>query len=1448
MGAQLSLMAPTAPSIAVSAYVDVLDEIQYKRPIGSSRFLRTVKAQDPDGAIVVKVFIKPSQDIPLENWKKVLQVYKHRLSDVPSALSYTKIIETDRAGYLIRQFIKTNAYDRISTRPFLEDVEKKWIAFQLLNTLSECHERGVVHGDIKTENVLVTSWNWVLLSDFAPFKPIYLPEDNPGSFSFYFDTSQRRTCYLAPERFVSQGDDTPAESDTVTHEMDVFSMGCVIAEIFLEGAPIFTLSQLYKYRKGEFMPDLSGIGDEELRNLITSMIQLDPTKRSSAKEYLDKHKGTLFPLNFYNFLYEYFKSFNEEIPYNSVGNVYECDSRIHRLYSDYDKIAYFLGYTYAASTHDEEDELKIQRGELTPIRLSLPGVSKTYNMVSTSKIKETDDNALVLLSFIFTALRNVRQEESKIQALELILALSERTHDEGKLDRCLPYIISLLDDTSINVQSKALKTMTQILLLVDSIGPVNVALFTDYIIPRLSKLVSSSNPYVRMTFATCLPYLAQTSLRFYYMGTILRDNVVETFIDPETENGGLGHSGFFDVSRETLSADFETFAISMLTDMDVSVKIALLRNILPLCAFFGKEKTNDLILSHLITYLNDKSSQLRVAFVEAVVGLSIYVGTISLEHYILPLLVQTLSDPEELVVIKVLHIFEDLARLGLIRRDFIWDLLNTVSKLLLHPNDWIRQSVLSLIVTFSESLSLADLYCMLYPIIRPYIEYDVTDFTWETLYSVCKKPLSRPVYNLASTWSLRAGKTLFWKQVKNTLMDAFGNRGLDFMSHPVSNLNGSKIQSSDSIIFGNLEIPLSSEDKSWVDRLKSSGLNEPELWKIADLREYIFRVSRMNARTATNDIEQQGFHIQELGVLPRNIFFDVKVHSEPFTQTHIEDVSGSTDDRLMGVDSFGVHEVESSDTVDDRTVSITPVPVQDDMARSLILGRPKAVPSIMAQEQNAYGELESSFHQHRRSSTQAQRLKTTNILTSVVTNSYAGMDPYVIRFLNTVKLEPSLEEFSEFTQVEKMPVFDTTKSWNPTGDLVAYLKEHTSSITTVDVSSDHSYFITGDDSGILKLWDTSKLERNVSHSSVLSVELDNPITKLKMLPKFHCFAVATKDGSLRVMSINFNKSKKSALVESVTIIREMKLDDDQYALDINVGSRQQNHMLYVVSSLSQIISIDMRNMDVNSKLQNNPLYGIITTFTMPQDDSWVLVGTSKGVISLWDLRFQVHLKSWKFKNSSPITKMSMCASEYHLNRKKGRFVTVIGGSGDADAGIFDVTTGIFREIFTRTTNGSTLERLTLVDVEDTLDDDVRKALENLSVSEAEDNSMTSCVSFENQSRKIFYVLIASRAFEILLWDVNNAMDSKLVVGNREVKNENGFVVSQMNSSTKIISERLESDVEQKIKKERTKSLMSGAQERLIRHHHSRITSMAVILKPYPMVVSVDRSGTINVYR
>lgn len=130
---------------------------------------------------------------------------------------------------------------------------------------------------------MITSDLTVLLTDFSSsFKPTYLPLDDPSDFSFYFDTSSRRTCYIAPERFyaadsqLAQEKKSVAESEKdawgrrdgkVTEEMDVFSAGCVLAEMWTDGRTVFNLSEMFGYREGSIGLGgiLENIDDEHVR-------------------------------------------------------------------------------------------------------------------------------------------------------------------------------------------------------------------------------------------------------------------------------------------------------------------------------------------------------------------------------------------------------------------------------------------------------------------------------------------------------------------------------------------------------------------------------------------------------------------------------------------------------------------------------------------------------------------------------------------------------------------------------------------------------------------------------------------------------------------------------------------------------------------------------------------------------------------------------------------------------------------------------------------------------------------------------------------------------------------------------------------------------------------------------------------------------------------------------
>lgn len=123
-----------------------------------------------------------------------IRKYEDALIHIRSALSaiqhphvwpVQRVYNSDNAVHLVRQYIWSSLSQRITSRPFLTLAEKKWIGYQFLAGVAQAHNAGICHGDIKTENVLLTSWGWAFLADFAPYKPTLLPADNPVGFFKY---------------------------------------------------------------------------------------------------------------------------------------------------------------------------------------------------------------------------------------------------------------------------------------------------------------------------------------------------------------------------------------------------------------------------------------------------------------------------------------------------------------------------------------------------------------------------------------------------------------------------------------------------------------------------------------------------------------------------------------------------------------------------------------------------------------------------------------------------------------------------------------------------------------------------------------------------------------------------------------------------------------------------------------------------------------------------------------------------------------------------------------------------------------------------------------------------------------------------------------------------------------------------------------------------------------
>ncbi|KAK4210733.1 Serine/threonine-protein kinase ppk19 [Rhypophila decipiens] len=1560
MGQGFSLAAPPAGAAGID--VPELSDLVYEKSIGAARFMKSIRARNHDGVVLVKVLIKP-YPMSLEEYKKDIIRERKALAGIPNALPYQRAIETETNGYLVRQFCYNSLYDRLSTRPFLEDIEKKWLAFQLLRALSDCHAKDIYHGDIKTENTLVTSWNWLYLSDFSSsFKRVMLPEDNPADFSYFFDTSGRRTCYLAPERFIPQGQEADPNAK-VTWAMDVFSAGCVIAELFLE-TPIFSLSQLFKYRKGEYDPSishLSRIADKDVREMIAHMIQLDPEKRYSAGQYLDFWKGKVFPQYFDSVLHQYMELITDlSSPQYSYGSAVkhfgEADHRIERVWLDFDKISSLLGYPIEQK-QPPETQLAPRLGlRHFPIRSNIPN---NEHYISKTKQPAADDGTLIFLTLIVSSVRNTARATAKIKACDIMLAFAERLTDEAKLDRVLPYLIALLSDKSDMVVVNAIKSITQLLDLVKVVTPINSQIFLEYVLPRMQSTVlmgqKTPSPVVRSTYASVIGRLATTADRFLAMAATLRAEGSAAVADPEVEPGhGTENAfdGIFDDTRQDLADLFELHTKFLIEDPDPFVRRAFLSSVPDLCIFFGVSQANDIILTHLNTYLNDRDWMLKCAFLDTIVGISAFLGSSTLETFILPLMIQAVTDPEEYVVHGALHSLADLANLGLLSKQTFLELLGSVARFTMHPNIWIRESAAEFIAAGKRFFSPAYLRVLVYPQVRPYLKpHRLTDFSELDLLDALQRPLSRSVFDQALLWASKAERGDFWKSLRK------------FRDAAISVTRGQVDRNPQALS----RIPKNEEDEQWLNKLRNLGLSQEDEPKLLVLREFIWRLSQIKARdssgtdsVAPNPLNSK-IDLRPMGITLQTVIFDDEQPQQPpdsldqdsgaprTIKEALFDASMTIDDpvgkrkraainshmsRLNNRDGVSPMPTDGRRPLDgssappsgvaSRRPSSNHLPPGDDQgsvqdvpystrrglrhqssAMSLMNRKDggKSVPETGTTETNAFGQVEVPFVQTQSSTASPAESEANSPYTKNrfrANHNYTGNDPSILKLLDSMyqdKINQGDAVFGPYvasisgdkagtkTANQKPNNQKTDRpdpGWRPGGELVATFSEHVGAINRLVAAPDHQFFLTGGDDGCVKVWDTGRLERNITHRARLTHRHGSgaKVLALCFIENTHSFVSCASDGSVhvvRVESLESHSSGNSGIrYPRLGLVREpYQLPEGECAVWCEHFRHEGNSVLVLATNRSGIVGIELRTMSLLFRLENPVHHGTPTCFCVDRKKNWLVLGTSHGVLDLWDLRFKVRLKGWGVPGKGSIYRLCV-----HPAKGRGRWVCVAGGTGQGEVTVWDLERTLCREIYRvgRNKEGPRGYEAWEVD-EDKPEGMLGRFATNIEPS-ATGNAdrgvramvVGSEVTDGQREVRHAYIITAGSDKKLRFWDISRIENSLVYSGLQPDEGRPTFTASHPNTSMTLNTERLPGKPgsttagangpssatgspaggsrpgKGTVSRSHRSSVMSLQQQQLLKSHLDAITDVAVLEVPYRMTVSVDRSGVVFVFK
>uniref|UniRef100_A0A671SXC2 non-specific serine/threonine protein kinase n=1 Tax=Sinocyclocheilus anshuiensis TaxID=1608454 RepID=A0A671SXC2_9TELE len=469
-------------------------------------------------------------------------------------------------------------------------------------------------------------------------------------------------------------------------------IGCVIAELFTEGVPLFDLSQLLAYRKGHFQTEqvLMKIEDRSIRELVAQMVQREPEKRLTAEEYLKQQRGKAFPEIFYTFLQPYMAQFAKE-------TFQSADERVLVIRKNLENILNNLCSGGQTGKTEKQE--------------------KASQELSSSK----EQGLVVLVSVITSCLQTLRFCDSKLAALELILHLAGRLNVEIVLDRITPYLLHFCNDSMPRVRAEAVRTLTKVLALVKEVPRNDVSIYPEYILPGIAHLAQDEATIVRLAYAENIAHLAETALRFLEL--VQENNLSsEQDLNGEDTEETLHPNENYDSELQALHEMVQQKVVTLLSDPENIVKQTLMENgITRLCVFFGRQKANDVLLSHMITFLNDKNDwHLRGAFFDSIVGVAAYVGWQS-SSILKPLLQQGLSDAEEFVIYKALNALTCMCQLGLLQKPHIYEFVGDIAPFLCHPNLWIRYGAVGFITVVAQHLNIADVYCKLMPHLNPFI-------------------------------------------------------------------------------------------------------------------------------------------------------------------------------------------------------------------------------------------------------------------------------------------------------------------------------------------------------------------------------------------------------------------------------------------------------------------------------------------------------------------------------------------------------------------------------------------------------------------------------------------------------------------------------------------------------------------------------------------------------
>ncbi len=266
------------PGMVISNYL-------IKEIVGTGGFSTVFKAFDRnlDRIVALKILkVKSNEQLSVKNEAKLNAALSH-----PNICTIYHTDDSEGFSIVVMEFLHGKTLNKIIESETKCTLTVENIICQIANGMSFAHSKGIVHGDLKPSNIIVTDDGIAKIVDFGLSKRIRKQED--------FDYSKTVSMldknivsgtpnYMSPEQ--ANGDGTSIASD-------IFSLGLIIIEL-LTKKKVFSgnntlnifrqVSQIEPKNVTQEIPD-------RFQTLVQQMLQPEPGKRLASMEgVIDKLK------------------------------------------------------------------------------------------------------------------------------------------------------------------------------------------------------------------------------------------------------------------------------------------------------------------------------------------------------------------------------------------------------------------------------------------------------------------------------------------------------------------------------------------------------------------------------------------------------------------------------------------------------------------------------------------------------------------------------------------------------------------------------------------------------------------------------------------------------------------------------------------------------------------------------------------------------------------------------------------------------------------------------------------------------------------------------------------------------------------------------------------------------------------------------------------------------